>query len=151
MPELKKKIWGLPVTIIAQRGEVLPEDFGHSTNWPLFADKGVFDDTRDPFTGDPIVVCDGDADFTDKAWICVKDLNGTKMIVIYSHFHSMREVMMAAAGLYLSSEVVMMIEKDAHEVAAMLSLTGTVMVESETMEVDQQAVEEAEVSTEVST
>jgi len=88
-PPVEKIVFGMPLRIEFEKGMKLPEEFGLSTNWPLFADFGHIKGTKDPMNEEEeiIVLVGEDLDFSPNVFICVVNVGGDKRTVRTS-FHT---------------------------------------------------------------
>jgi len=127
-PPVEKVIFGLPISIDFEKGMKLPEEFGLSTNWPLFADMGRIKGTKDPLNEEKeiIVLVGEDLDFSPNVFICLVNVGGDKRTVVYLGVPHLHKVMMIKAGIYLSSEVERIIERPVLDFANEIRTFGTV-------------------------
>lgn len=127
-PPVEKILFGMPIRIDFEKGMKLPEEFNLSTNWPLFADFGHMMGTRDPMDEESeiLVMVGNDFDFTPNVFICVVNVKGQRRTVVFLGVHSLEKAMMIKAGIYLSTEVERIIERDVHTFANEIRTFGTV-------------------------
>jgi len=138
MPPVQGIVHGLNVTVLFQKGEIVPMG-NRSTNWPLFADLGVIDRSRDPLSIEekPIHVFLGPGkDFADVVFVCVVDIEGDRFLVAYIGFSDVQEVMKVKAGVYLSSEVERVVIMPMFDFANQIRTSGTLRLESEVVEME---------------
>ena len=114
---------GLMISIDHGKGSFLPNS--RPEDWPLFADLGFIEGSTSPEGGN-IHVFMGPSEFSDKAFICTKEVDGKRFTMLYFGFHSVHEVKMVAAGIYRWDEVVEILERPEFEVISELRSTGRV-------------------------
>ena len=142
---LRKEFRGIMISIEHEEGSRLPN--ARDEDWPLFADYGFVEGSKDPLGEGPVhVFLDTNPDFDDRAYVCTKEVDGVRFTVVYFGFGSLERVKRIAAGIYRWNEVVEILERPSHMVVEQLRLGGTVSRREEVVQLDSGAVVAQEVA-----